>query len=688
MTRKVNKLTGLILPVLLLAACSAEKLAHKTFDKGEYNSAIDKYSKILSKNPSNPEANYFTAEAYRRSNRPGDAANFYEKAIKNGIENDSVKINYAYSLKANGNYEEAKKIIEDYLINAKDEYLIKVANEQADGLARLDEIRSIQNYYKVKNHSVNTPNTEYSPVYTDGYLYFTSNRENSKVYKATGTGYTNIYRVKTQGANIDDASMEKLDEAINSIDKNEGTITFTPDGKTMVFARGNGDKRKSRADVDLYISTLRNGKWTAPRMLNTAVNDPSAWESTPAFSRDGRTLYFASNRAGGYGGVDIYSARMNSRGRFSEAKNVGPEINTTGNDLFPYVSDDGHLYFASDGHPGFGMLDLFVAKRINGQIKIENLGEPMNSKADDFGIFLFKADRGFFTSNRDGGKGDDDIYTFINEDPNLKIVNYYLEGVTKTKDENDKEIILRNVIVKLLDYNGEILDETETGLDGKFRFRVYEHEHYTLLGEKKDSKVKYLTTRVTFNTVGRAVNRDTLTQMVTDIVYDTLIVLEKEELNKVFVVDNIYYDLDAFDIRPDAGIELDKLALLLSDNPEIKIELSSHTDSRAPDAYNLKLSQRRAKSAVSYLVQQGIDPTRLVAKGYGESKPFRITEFNGRDILLTENYINSFESEEKQEELHQLNRRTEFKILEITNIGTQINEDDIEDDFFKEDGDN
>lgn len=675
----MRKIIGLIIPVFLLA-CSTEKRAFKTFDKGEFNVAIDKYSKILSKNPSHPEANFFTAEAYRLSNRPGAATDYYERAMNNGISNDSIKVHYAYSLKANGKYDEAKKIIDQYLMNAKDEHYIKVANEQAMGLDMLDEIKEIENYYRVRNHDVNTPETEYSPVYTKGYLYFTSNRDNDKVYKATGTGFTNIYRVQTQGAIIEEESMEALGGAINSVDKNEGSITFTPDGRTMVFARGNGDKRKSRADVDLYISTERNGQWTAPRMLGTAVNDPNYWDSTPAFSRDGRTLYFASNRPGGEGGVDIYSARMNSRGRFSQAKNLGPEINTAGNDLFPYVSDDGLLYFASDGHPGFGRLDLFVTKRTNGQLVIENLGEPMNSPADDFGIFLFKADRGFFSSDRNGGQGGDDIYTFVNEDPNLKIVNYYLEGITKTREDDGSETVLGEVVVQLLDYNNEILDETETARDGRFRFRVYEHEQYTLLGKKKGGKERYLTTRLPFTTVGKAVDRETLTEMTTDVVYDTILVLEKEEINKIFVLENIYYDLDKWDIRPDAAQELDKLVTLLQDNPEIKIELSSHTDSRASDSYNMRLSQRRANSAVEYIVQQGIDPTRLVAKGYGESKPF-IIEKEGKKVLLTENYINSFEDQEIAEDLHQLNRRTEFKILEITNLDSQFNEDR----FFEDD---
>ncbi|MDH5604887.1 MAG: OmpA family protein, partial [Cyclobacteriaceae bacterium] len=261
------------------------------------------------------------------------------------------------------------------------------------------------------------------------------------------------------------------------------------------------------------------------------------------------------------------------------------------------------------------------------------------------------------------------------EDPNLKIINYYLRGITMTKDNEDKLVILPNVNVKILDYNDQILDEVETGQNGEFLFRVYEHEHYTLLGERTGGKENYLTTRLDYNTVGRAVDRDTLKDLITNVTFDTLLVLEKKEINKVFVLDNIYYDLDSWEIRSDAAVELDKLVVLLQDNPEIKIELSSHTDSRQTDSYNLRLSQRRAKSAVDYIVSQGIAPQRLVAKGYGESNPFTITDTSGNRVILTESYINTNDLIDERERLHQLNRRTEFKILEINTNGDNFNEE-------------
>ncbi|MEQ8245143.1 MAG: OmpA family protein [Fulvivirga sp.] len=647
---------------VFVSACSVNKKANKEFSLGRFQNTIDMYSKVLEKNPDDPEANFFVAESYRQSNRMFEAAPFYERAMLNGMENDSIQLFYAFALKSRGQYEQARGELNEYLKKVTDETFVARANEEFDNLNNLDEIRAKKNYFKVKNLSaVNSPSAEYAPVYNDGELYFTSSRGDSKIYLATGTPFTNIYKAQTKGARVDSTSIKSISELINNTNINEGSLTFSPDGKTMVFARGNSGKRKGTADVNLFMSVLRNGEWLEPRMLN--INNPGYWDSSPAFSRDGRTLYFASNRPGGYGGVDLYSAKRNARGRFFNVKNLGPEVNTTGNEMFPYISDDGQMYFSSDGHPGFGGLDLFVARRSNGMIEVENLGEPINSNADDFGMFLFKADRGFFTSNRDGGEGDDDIYTFVNEDPNLKIVNYYLEGVTMTYNDKDELEILPGVEVQLLDYEGNQIDETTTEDDGKFLFRVYEHEHYNLVGTKKGGKQKYLITRQPFTTVGRSVDRETLTELVTDVKFDTLMVLEKLEIDKIFVMENIYYDLDRYEIRDDAALELDKLVTILRDNPEIKIELSSHTDDRQTDQYNLKLSERRAQSAVDYIVSQGINKTRLVARGYGESK------------LIIPNATT--------EEQHQVNRRTEFKILDI---GRTINAEDFDEDaYFDED---
>lgn len=655
---------------LLALACSTEKKATKAFVRGEYQNAIDLFKKSKPREPG--KANYFIAESYRLSNRIKDAEAYYAKAGGRGIDKDSIQFYYAQSLKANAKYDEAKKELEELQNRTNNEKLKDRARAEIDGLGYLANLRQKPSYFRVKNLDLlNSPASEYAPAYLNNELYYTSSRGNGKIYEATGTPFTNLFKVASRGANVDIATVAPLPANINTENVNNGCVAFSPDGKIMVFAKGNSGKRKGGEDVDLYMARFRNGVWSEPLIITGSVNSPKYWDSTPAFSPDGRTLYFASNRDGGYGGTDIYAAQMDSRGRFSRIRNLGPEINTPGNESFPYVAEDAKLYFASDAHPGFGALDIFVVKRASGKTTIENLGEPVNSSADDFGIFLVRPDRGFFTSNREDGKGDDDVYTFVNEDPDLKVVNYYLAGVTYTPDKEGKLQILPNTKVSILDENSNIMQDYITGNDGKFLFRVYENEDYNLIGELDG----YLIRRQAYTTKGKSVDLQTLKELVTNITLDTVVVLDKIELNKIFVLENIYYDFNKYNIRQDAAFELDKLVQLLIDNPEIKIELSSHTDSVDTDEYNIFLSQKRAESAVEYIVKNGISPDRLVAKGYGESKPIaRNTNPNGTDNPIG----------------RQKNRRTEFKILEIGVIPKSIEEEEEfdEDKYFKKDGGN
>ncbi len=653
---------------VLTISCSTEKKATKAFLRGEYQNAIDLFKKSHSREVG--KKNYFIAESYRLSNRIKEAEVFYEKAGGRGIDKDSIQFYYAQSLKANSKYEEAGKQLEELQNRTSNEKLKDRARAEIDGLNYLTNLRQKPSYYRVKNlEQLNSSASEYAPAYLNNELYYTSSRGNGRIYEAEGKPFTNLFKVASRGAVVDMATVTQLPSAINTENVNNGCAAFSPDGKIMVFAKGNTGKRKGGEDVDLYLARFRNGVWSEPQVITGSVNSPKSWDSTPAFGPDGRTLYFSSNRDGGYGGTDVYAAQMDSRGRFSRIRNLGPEINTAGNEMFPYVAEDAKLYFASDAHPGFGGLDLFVVKRLSGKTTIENLSEPVNSTGDDFGVFLVRPDRGFFTSNRDGGKGDDDVYTFVNEDPDLKVVNYYLAGVTYTPDKEGKLQILPNTKVSLIDANNNILQDYVTGNDGKFLFRVYENEDYNLIGELDG----YLIKRQEYTTKGKSVDPKTLKELITNITLDTLVVLDKIEINKIFVLENIYYNFNKFDIRPDAALELDKLVQLLIDNPEIKIELSSHTDSVDTDEYNFFLSQKRAESAVEYIVKHGIAPDRLVAKGYGESKP--IATNSNRDG--SDNPVG-----------RQKNRRTEFKILEINAIPKSIEEEEEfdEDKYFKKDG--
>lgn len=636
---KISRYLFIITLLFLLSSCNAFKKGYKKFEVGQYDVAINHFERALKKNTPSARTNFFIAESYRLSNRLKEAAPYYKAALDQNIEKEEAAFYYGYALKANGEYKAAENQFANYVKTGTEPEYLKLANKELSNLRYLSEILAKESFYEISNAvALNTEATEYSPVFNNGEVYFTSNRGIEKIYKTTGTPFTNIFKAKMNGPEIDPATVQELDALINTPAINEGAVTFSRDGNTMVFARGNSGKRKGTQEVNLYITRYRNGEWSDPEFLN--INDPSAWDSTPAFSSNGRILYFASNRRGGYGGIDLYSATMNANGRFGNVKNMGSTINTANDEMFPLVSDDGKLYFSSSGHPGLGGLDLFVAIRKDNLITIENLGVPINSPEDDFGMYYLNPMKGFFVSNREGGKGDDDIYTFIDNSPEQKIVNYYLTGITVTTDSSGTEEILPQTRVQFLDEEDNLIAEQVTDTAGRFMFKVDGDRDYFLIGDKE----QYFTTRESFSTVGKTIPKEELTEPETDVTFETKINLDRIVLDKAIVLDNIYYDLDKADIRPDAAVELDKLVQVLQDNPEIKIELSSHTDSRAPDDYNIDLSQRRAESAVNYIISQGIDKNRIRARGYGETR-----------LII---------ADATTEEEHQVNRRTEFKVYE------------------------
>ena len=646
---KINRLFYLI--IILNFSCVTTKTALKDFNNAEYFDAANKFEKSLK--DGDAKNSFLLAESLRKSNRLWQAGDFYSNAINYGIKNEIAYYYLVLSLKANNKYDEADSVISNYLVNAKDQSVIKLINKESVYINNLRNYPDTS-YYRVKNlTAINTKYAEYSPSFSNDKLFFVSNRKSEKIYKGTGTPFTDLYEVKTRGANVDINSLKKLEDNINQEKVNEGSITFSSDGTYMIFAKGNNGKSSGRNNVDLYWSRFRRGGWTNPRLLN--VNTSRSWDSTPFLSKDGKTLYFASNRSKGYGGTDIYKANVNRRGRWINIQNLGPEINTPGNELFPSVTEDGRLYFSSDNHEGFGGLDIFVASRRGGKITIKNPGKPLNSSGDDFGVNPYNPTRGFFTSNRDGGSGDDDIYTFVNNDPNLKIVNYTLKGTTLTPKNNNMDLsILGNSVVKLVDTSGQIIDETFTDENGIFAFTVYGDENYVLIGEKEN----YFSTRGEFTTIGKELDKSTLKDFITNVEFEKNLILDRIVVNKSIVLDNIYYDLDKADIREDAALELDKLVVILRDNPNISIELSSHTDDRASVEYNQDLSQRRAESAVYYILSKGITENRIIAKGYGESQ------------LIIANA--------KSEEEHQINRRTEFKVTSYEFIDSSGSEDEEE----------
>lgn len=652
-----------------LVGCNSAMQAYKKgvrhYDAGEYNLALDQFQKAAKGNIDPARLNYYVAESYRLSNRFGDAVPFYQKAIEANTTEPDARFNYAYALKSQGNYAGALEQLQQYVANAPKttaKPVLDKAKREIETLRAIDMIAKNKSLITLKNmNNLNSPGTEFAPVVRGDELIFTASRKEN-VYKNNGLPMLGLYKIKLNKTSPDQpidetgsAAQGRPELFSNSIfqsDVNEGTPTFSKDGKTMILARGNNGKRKGGLDVDLYISRLGdNNTWSQP--LRLPISDSLAWDGSPAFSADGKTLYFASNRAGGAGGIDLYRTSIDASGRFSRPVNMGRDINTPGDEMFPFVGPNAKLYFASDGHPGLGKLDVFVATRSGGVTRVENMGQPVNSPADDFGLIYTDPTKGFMASNRPGGKGDDDIYFFQegptpdtttivqNKRESPKRVRYFLAG---TVSANETPITpLDSARVRILDdATGQPIAEVTTGQPGTFgKYPLQEGKDYTILAERKG----YLTRRELFTMQGKSIPEIFLTKPETDTTFNVPILLDRSVLNKTFVLDNIYYDLDKYNIRADASPELDKIVVILKDNPTLKLELSSHTDSRAPDAYNMKLSQNRAKAAVDYIVSQGISPDRLVAKGYGETR------------LVVKNA--------KTEEEHQRNRRTEIKILEL-----------------------
>lgn len=648
---------------LCLVACQGDefklKKALNSFDKGEYELVIQQLKPLAEKGYQLDQTTYFIAESYRLSNRISSALPYYQTALAKGNTDNTIRFNLAFAAKATGNYALAQTTLKDFLQNKPSKSLKLKAEIELENLPQVSELQKKSSPVGVQAIQGNTPMAEFSARKLGDELIITSSRKQS-IYKNNGLPYLGLYKASLKSP-VEIGSLNLFSPMIDKENANEGTPAFSKDGNTVVFARGNTGKNKDLSpDVDLYISRRNGNDWSLPERL--AISDSIAWDGSPAFSSDGKTLYFSSNRRGGKGGLDIYRSPMDNSGRFGRPINLGSAINTPGDEIFPFVSEDGKLYFSSDGHPSLGGLDLFVASRNENEIVIEHLGVPMNSISDDFGISLVDSVSGYFSSNRAGGKGDDDIYYFkspsinperwwTNEAPPVvaatenKIVQYFLQ--TEIIDPSGKPIDSVKVSIRR---NGQSIDPSYSNKKGRLEILdLAENDQIDFVCEKED----YLTKRSTFSMEGREIPARLLKKEITDTTFVWQIVMDKAEVGKeitqLYQINPIYYNLDRSEIRNDASEELEKIVQFLRDNTNVSIELGSHTDSRGSVPYNQKLSQRRAESAVRYIVQRGIDQKRIKAKGYGESQ------------LVNE----CADGVECSEEMHQQNRRTEFKITEI-----------------------
>jgi peptidoglycan-associated lipoprotein len=625
----------------LLSGCATSgggSKADKRFARGEYETAIELYKADVTKGKNVVAANYRVAESYRLSNRIEQAESYYKAALDGGLKVADARFYYGLALKANGKYDEAAQQFDAYAQANPSRPLAPRAELESRNAKMANTIVALRSNNEVASlDQINTPSSEFgSTIMPDTKeLVFASGREGKK-YLGNGENFVDLYAVKfDDAAKMTGGSVRKLEPLFNTEDKHEASATYTPDGKTMVFARSNNGTKKGLLSVDLWISYFKNGAWSEPVLAN--INDRTADDFSPAFAPDGQTLYFASSRKGGLGGNDLYRATLGTNGRFSPTENLGDQVNTAGNENFPAVAPDGTLYFSSDGQPGLGKLDIFTLEKG----KVTNLGAPINSAGDDFAPYFTTKEMGIFSSNRAGGKGSDDLYTFRRKP--LKLVTFYADGTVMTRNEKTGATApASNEEVVLFDPNGQKLQTVTTDAEGKFSLKLDSAAAaYSLVADRPG----FFTARAPLSTVGRKPSQDQLPNEMNDIRIPVAMTLTEIVKNRAIRVENIFYDYDKADIRPDAAAELDKLVETLNDNPKITIELSSHTDSRGKDAYNQALSQRRAQSAVDYIISKGIDKSRITAKGYGETRP---------EIKNA-----------KTEEEYQRNRRTEFKVTKI-----------------------
>ncbi len=644
----------LLLTFIIVQESPAQKRkaerAYASFQAGEYYEAIDLFKDSYSKTKrsdkiARAELIYMIAECYRLVNNPRNAETWYKLAVRSAATKPEAQLWYAASLKKNGKYKQAIEELKKYK-------QIAPADAKADQEIRACELaiewQENPEAYKIDEiKDLNSRESDFSPSFGRddfGVVYFTSSREDAtgnKTHGATGQGYTDIFESR-----LDKKSKWSTPVPVDLINSEfeDGTPCFTGDYKELYFTRCEAGKREKKGCIIMY-SKRSGDSWSKPE--NLKILPDSMVAAHPAVSADGLTMYFVSDMSGGFGGKDIWvTTRSGAGSDWSAPINPGPDINTGGNELFPFLRNDGTLYFSSDGLIGMGGLDIFKAvPQPDGSWIVENMKAPVNSSADDFGIaFENENERGIFSSTRKG-RENDDLYAF--EFPPL---TFSITGLVK--DEKTGSAI-EGSTVQLIASDASNL-QAETGSGGEFKFSLKPDVDYIFLASKRG----YLNGKEKETTKGQEKSREF---MVTILI---------TAIDKPIELPNIFYDFNKYDLRPESMVSLDKLVETLNDNPNVTIELMSHTDSRDTEEYNYELSQRRAQSVVEYLIEKGIEPDRLSAKGYGESSPKVVDAsvvnqalFLKTGITLTEEYINSLPTEEQKEIAHQINRRTEFRVL-------------------------
>nr|WP_294936763.1 OmpA family protein [uncultured Flavobacterium sp.] len=615
--------------------------ADKKYDRYAYIDAIEIYEKVAEKGHKSVDLFEKLGNSYYFNGEYDKAERWYGElfAMTEDVPAEYY-FRYSQSLKAVGKYERADAYMLKFYQKTNDTHGIELLNNK-DYLA---ELRKNSDRYNLEDSGINTEYSEYGSVFLGNDVVFASARKSNAVFQRkhnwTGQYFTNLYKA-TIGEDGKLSDAKEFSEALDSR-FHEATPVFTKDGSTVYFTRNNyieGKKGKSDDKVTklkIYKATLKDGKWNDIKEL--PFNSDNYSVAHPALSADEKTLFFASDMPGTYGESDIFKVAINKDGTFGTPVNLGKGINTPVRETFPHVTDKNVLYFSSDDHIGIGGLDVFESKmnKDSTYTVIKNVGAPINSPKDDFAYIVnTKNHVGFVTSNRDGGVGSDDIYKFIENVCEQKLIGTITDKLTGLALPGSK--------VSLFDANMELIKSVEADSNGDYRFEenIECDKKYYVRAEKQDYETKEVSVSIPIKS-GETRADIALEKRVMPIDAGT-------DLAKLFDISIIYFDLDKWNIRPDAAVDLEKIIAVMEKYPKMKVDIRSHADSRQTHKYNERLTDRRAKSTLNYMVKHGIEPSRLTAKGYGETQ---LVNGCSDDVPCSEAE-------------HQKNRRSEFIILSL-----------------------
>jgi len=639
---------GITANVIAQEKSSKEKKGDKYYFVYSFNEAINCYThaKHLT-----IEGQRKLAKSYQSENKDTLAEIAYAKLINAGGNLPEDYFDYAMILKDNGKYEESDKYMDKYVglkpndLRSKDYLLNK---------ATLPDLLKDDSKYAIMHLDFNTDAEDFGTVYYKNKIVFTSSRATPKLIQRrsnrNGKPYLNMYVSDLDKDQMKSPSVfdEKLDGKWNN-----GPASFSKDGNFMAYTRNNYEltKKDRIVKLEIYFRTNKDGKWSEPEAF--MLNNKNYSVGQPCLTADGNTLYFTSDMPGGFGGTDIYRIKKDEKGIWGTAENLGDKLNTEGDEMFPFFEENnGILFFTSDGRFGLGGSDIFICWLKDAKVdRVYNAGAPLNTSYDDFALITNdKANKGYFSSNRKGGSGDDDIYAV----DIVKLLGFEIKKQVKgiAKDKNDRAVPY--TFITLLTDNNKILDTLTTKSDGNFSFIVNADKKYKLVAKQKD----YLESDTSFNTLSKEpiVNTDIILVKKEDTITASKIVVGAD-LGKILKLDQailqqpIYFDLNRYNLRPDAVTELAKIAKIMNEYPEMIVELRSYTDCRGTKEYNQVLSNERAKVSADYLKAGITKPARIYGKGYGETNLVNGCACEG-DIVS-----------DCSEEEHQKNRRTEFIIM-------------------------